>query len=85
MNLAKKKKNRKEGRKAHTHEFGLGGNILFFIRIRNPLLQDRFIIRVLKDVLRPLGRQVHISTTCGRDGNGKRGNNQSRTIIHSLR
>ena len=70
----KKKKNRKEGRKAHTHEFGLGGNILFFIRIRNPLLQDRFIIRVLKDVLRPLKGQVYIRSTCGRARNGRWGN-----------
>ena len=74
MNLAKTKIGRKGER--HTHEFGFGGNILFFVRIRNPLLQDRFIVRVLKDVLRPLRRQVHIRTTFGRAGNGKRGNNQ---------
>ena len=78
MNLAKKEKIKKgkEGRKAHTHEFDLGGNILLFVRIRNPLLRDRFIIWVLKDVLRPLRRQVHIRTTCGRVGDGRMSNNQ---------
>ena len=61
MNLAKKKKKKKkEGRKAHTHEFGLGRNTFLFVRIRNPLLQDRFIVRILKDIFRPLRGQVHM-------------------------
>ena len=74
MNLAKTKK--KEGRKVDTHEFGLGGNTPLVIRIRNPLLQDKFIVRVLKDVLRPLRGQVHIKSTCSRAGNGRRDNYQ---------
>ena len=72
MDLAKTKK--KEGRKAHTHEFGLGGNTPLVIRIINPLLQDMFDIRVLKDILRPLKGQVYIRSTCGRARNGRWGN-----------
>ena len=79
MNLAKTKetkeeKKKKEGKKAHTHEFSLGGSTLLVVRIKNPLLHDRFIVRVLKDVLRPLRGQVHIRSMCGRARNGRRGN-----------
>ena len=69
-----KNKNWKEGRKAHTHEFGLGGNTPLVIKIINPLLQDMFVIRVLKDILRPLKGQVYIRSTCGRARNGRWGN-----------
>ena len=71
MNLAKIKK--KEGRKAHTHEFGLEGNTLLVVRFKNHLLQDRFIVRVLKDVLRPFKGQVCIRSMRGRAGIGRRG------------
>ena len=76
MNLAKKKKKKREGRKAHTHEFSFGESILLVVRVRNPFLQDRFIVRVLKDVLKPLRGQVHIRSTYGRARNGRRGNYQ---------
>ena len=47
--LSKKKKG-----KTHTHEFRLGWSTLLFVRVRNPLLQDRLIIKILKNVLKPL-------------------------------
>ena len=46
--LSKKKKG-----KTHTHEVRLGWSTLF-VRVRNPLLQDRLIVRILKNVLKPL-------------------------------
>ena len=52
----KKKKSelsRKE-EKTHTHKLRLGWSTLLFVRVRNPLLQDRRIIRILKNVIGPL-------------------------------
>ena len=60
-------------KKARTHEFGLGGSALLFIRVRNSLLQDGLILRILKNVLKLLGGQVCIRTTHGRTRNGGRG------------
>ena len=74
-----------EWKKAHTCEFDLEGSTLLVIRIINPLFQDGFIFQVLKDVLRPLRGQAHIRSTCGQARNGRRGNYQRRTILHSLR
>ena len=56
INLAKKKG---EG-KRHIHEFSLGVDTLLFIRVRNPLLFSRLIIRILKNVLGPFRGQVRI-------------------------
>ena len=55
----------------------LDPEILFFY--------DRLIVRILKNVLRPLRRQVHIRPANGKTRDGRRGNHQRRTIFHSLR
>ena len=81
----KKLSKKKEGKKAHTHVFGLRVNTLLFIRIKNPLLFGGLIVRILKNVLRPFRGQVCIRPICSRTRNGRRGNHQRRTIIHSLR
>ena len=58
---------------------------LLFLRIRNPLLHGGLIIKILKNVLRSLRRQVRVRSVCDRAWDGRRGNHQRRTILHDLR
>ena len=71
--------------KAHTHKFSLGISTLLLIKLKNPLLYDELIIRILKNVLRPLKGQVRIWPVNGRTRDGRRGNHQRRIIFHNLR
>ena len=85
IHMCKGNLTKKRGKDAYTQEFSLGVNTLLFIRIKNLLPYGRLIVRILKNVLKSLRRQVCIRPTCSRRGNGRRGNHQRRTILHSLR
>ena len=77
--LGKKNKNKKiKRRKGERHiPMNLASRGTFSSSSESEILfRDRFIVQVLKDVLRPPRRQVHIRSTCGRVGNGRRGNNR---------
>ena len=63
----------------------LKGGTFLFVRVRNSLLQDGLILRILKNVLKLLEGQVRIRTTNGKTGNRGWGDYQRRTILHSLR
>ena len=90
--MIKKKKRKKEKKKElnkigeiHTPELGLMVTTLLLIRIRNPLLHGGFVIRILKNLVRSLRRQVCIRPKCSRARDGRRGNHKKGAILHSLR
>ena len=77
VNLAKKKRGG-GGKKAHTHEF-------LFFEFRNPPPQDGLIIRIFKNILKLLRKQISIRPAGGRNWDGGMSNYQGGTIIYSLR
>ena len=88
MYVKKKKKGRGERKKKKKHipmNSVLKGGTFLFVRVRNSLLQDGLILRILKNVLKLLEGQVRIRTTNGKAGNRGWGDYQRRTILHSLR
>ena len=82
VNLAKEKRKKKKrggGVKiAYTHEF-------LFFGFRNPPPQDGLIVKIFKNVLKLLRRQISVRPTGGRNWDGGRSNYQGGTILHSLR